>query len=114
MSPPLISNNSSFFGNATLFANATALADNVCYGEDQKDACEAGGGSCDVITEGFYYLSIACFIIGALWFIWGFKTLRRLQEIDVLEWRVIKSGDEEPENKNPFKKAWDSLKKAIC
>merc|ERR1712165_337133 len=47
-------------------------------------------GTCDIEVEGFYYLAMGCFVIGCLWFIWGWRTMRRLQKIDVLEWRVVK------------------------
>jgi len=74
-----------------VFTNSTVnLDNNVCYGEEQVDACKAGGGTCDIEVEGFYYLAMGCFVIGCLWFIWGWRTMRRLQKIDVLEWRVVK------------------------
>ena len=74
-----------------VFTNSTVnLDNNVCYGEEQVDACKAGGGTCDIEVEGFYYLAMGCFVIGCLWFIWGWRTMRRLQKIEVLEWRVVK------------------------
>jgi len=91
---PLISNrtiSTSLFSNETLstFFNATSLEDNVCLGADEVKACKAGGMTCETITEGYYILSGVCFAVGFLWFVWGWRTIRKLQTIEVQEWRVV-------------------------
>ena len=78
--------------NTTLVStNATLLEGNVCYGDLQVDNCKEVGGTCDILTEGYYYLCLASFVIGALWLVWGWRTIKRLQEIEVSEWRVVKA-----------------------
>jgi PAT family acetyl-CoA transporter-like MFS transporter 1 len=82
---PLISTFNSTISNL----NATLLEDNVCYGADEVKACKAGGLTCETITEGYYILSIVCFGIGLTWLVWGWRTIKRLQEVEVHEWRVV-------------------------
>lgn len=78
---PLISTNGTF--------NSTLLEDNVCYGPDQVKACKAGEGTCETLTEGYYILQLVCFGIGLVWLVWGWRTVKKLQEVEVHEWRVV-------------------------
>eukprot|EP00092_Neocalanus_flemingeri_P010786 GFUD01011615.1.p1 GENE.GFUD01011615.1~~GFUD01011615.1.p1 ORF type:complete len:566 (-),score=82.48 GFUD01011615.1:146-1843(-) len=86
-SSPLVFNQ-----NSTLLST---LEDNQCYGTLESKACKEGGGSCSTLTEGYYSLSIACVIIGSLWFVWGWRTMRRLQRVEVADWRVVKKDETE-------------------
>jgi len=79
---PLISS----LNNSTLLES---LEDNQCYGTKQVEDCKSAGATCNTLTEGFYTLSVACVVIGALLFIWVWRTVRRLQEIEVAKWRVV-------------------------
>lgn len=90
--------------NATLSASNETVsslreAGNVCYGTDQIDACKEVGGDCATLRDGYFGLSIVGILIGFIWFIWAFRTLRKLQEIDVKEWRVVSKPDEKIEKK---------------
>ena len=58
--------------------------------DDQEKACKDGGGMCDTTTDGYYILCLAGAAIGCVWFIWAWRTIRRLQKVDVLEWRVTR------------------------
>ena len=96
----------------TLLLNNTILSpsefeQNHCYGTIEVEECKDGGGECSTLTEGFYILSIGCAIIGALWFIWGWRTLRRLQQVEVKKWRVVKRdkevAEEDDEEETKFK-----------
>jgi len=78
------------FRNNTILSQAT-FQNNHCYGTIEAEECKDVGGECSTLTEGFYILSVACTIIGALWFIWGWRTMRRLQKVEVSKWRVVKS-----------------------
>ena len=53
------------------------------------DSCKAAGGKCETITEGFYYMSVAWTVIGAIWLVWGFRTFKHFQEIQVRGERVM-------------------------
>ena len=64
-------------------------AENTCHGPLLKDQCVSAGGECVTLQEGFYTLSFVWAAIGALWFVWGFRTLRHLQSLDPKEWRVV-------------------------
>lgn len=78
---------------------------NVCYGSTQVDACKGVGGECSTLTDGYFGLSIACVVIGFVWFVWCFRTVRRLQLIKVSEWRVVgkEEGEKEREATKKFK-----------
>merc|ERR1719192_2205559 len=79
-------------------------AENSCYGALLKDQCESAGGECTTIQEGFYTLSIIWAVIGAVWFVWGFRTIRQFQSLDPKEWRVVdKPVREEREREEKFK-----------
>jgi len=95
-----IENNSSPLGSLT--NNGTSIsqfveADNVCYGTSQVDACESAGRVCTTLSDGFYGLGIACVLFGFVWFVWAFRTIRRIQEVEVKEWRVVKTDSKEKE-----------------
>lgn len=97
---PLLSINN----NTTTLAELVAEG-NVCYGTSQVEACKDVGGECNTITDGYFGLSIACVVIGFIWFVWGLRTIRKLQEIDVSEWRVVKKteAEDKKEDKEKFK-----------
>lgn len=80
--------------NITILANNTLFENNHCYGTIEVDECKAGEGDCTTLTEGFYILSVTCVIIGALWFVWGWRTMRRLQQVEVEKWRVVKKDED--------------------
>jgi len=67
-----------------------AWEENDCYGTEAVDSCKVAGGKCETITEGFYYMSVAWALIGLLWLVWGVRTFRQFQEIQLEKWRVIK------------------------
>ena len=97
------------------------------------DSCKAAGGKCETITEGFYYMSVAWALTGLLWLVWGFRTFKHFQEIQVNDetekenggdviiyflfqlekWRVIKSKKtDEPQEKKTEEK--DIFKYFYC
>jgi PAT family acetyl-CoA transporter-like MFS transporter 1 len=86
--------------SALVSTNATLIAANSCNGAVETDSCSAMGGVCHTLTDGYFSLSIACVVVGLLWFVWGARALRNLQEIDVKEWRVVKKPDEKASEKS--------------
>ena len=73
--------------NSTLLL---AIESNQCYGTKQVEDCKSAEAECITLTEGYYSLTIACVVIGAIFFVWICRTVRQLQEIEVSEWRVVK------------------------
>ena len=61
-----------------------------CYGKETQ--CEKFGGTCVTIKEGYYLETVVCVVFGFVWlYCWGAKTIRRLQDADLSEWRVVKN-----------------------
>ena len=82
------------------------VEDNSCAGTTEVEACEAGGGSCRTITEGYYILSVVCCAVGYLWLVWGWRAMRQLQRVDPLQWRVVsKIGSQDQKEEFHEKKA---------
>ena len=78
-------------------------SNNTCYGTIKVDQCQEEGGQCVTIQEGFYTMSVVWVVIGAVWFIWGFRTIRQFQSLDTDQWRVVDKPVNEQEKKKKFK-----------
>ena len=61
----------------------------ACDGKSETAACEAAGGTCVTLTEGYYIESAACVAFGLVWLVWGWPTIKRLQAAPVDDWRVV-------------------------
>jgi len=73
-------------------SNSSAIfEENFCIDDVESKACKAGGGSCDTTTDGYYILCLASAAFGFIWLIWAWRTIKRLQEIDIMEWRVTRA-----------------------
>lgn len=93
-----------FSHNQTIVSPSWGQADNNCHGSLLKKQCESAGGECITLTEGFYTMSLVWVIIGAVWFVWGFRTIRQFQSLDTKEWRVVdKPVRKEEEQQKKFK-----------
>jgi len=77
--------------------NLTAIDSNFCHGTEQVDSCKSMAGTCDTLSDGFFPLSIASVILGALWFVWAFRAIRALQRVEVGKWRVVSKVEDEAE-----------------
>ena len=71
--------------------NETIFEENFCLDDGQEKLCKGVGGSCDTTTDGYYILCLVSAAVGMVWLIWAWRTIKRLQEVDVKEWRVTKS-----------------------
>ena len=60
-----------------------------CALEADKHRCRAGGGTCNVTTDGYYVMNIICIIIGIVSF-WGFikPAVMRIQALPLRAWRL--------------------------
>ena len=72
-------------------SDSLQFKNNFCSNEKEIDICDSAGGTCDVTIDGYYILCIASAIFGLGWMVWAWRTIKRLQEIDVEEWRVTNS-----------------------
>ena len=78
------------FQNSSL-RNSLDLDENSCSNDKETEMCKSFDGICDVTTDGYYILCIASAVFGLFWMVWAWRTIKRLQEIDVKEWRVTNS-----------------------
>lgn len=73
-----------YHGNATL-----SLADNNCGDKVEKSECISNGGTCRIDVDG-YYIEVALSVIyGVVWYQWGKKVLKYLQDVPRHEWHVL-------------------------
>ena len=83
----------------TLFLNNTTnFEENNCNGPTEVEECETGGGECLTLTDGYYYVCVGSFIIGVLWFIWGWRTVQQLQRVKLSKWRLVKKEEDVDED----------------
>ena len=71
--------------------NTSTLQHNQCYGTAEVESCKDAGAECQIITEGFYTLSIVCVGLGTLLYVWVWRTVQALQEVEVHRWRVVRT-----------------------
>uniref|UniRef100_A0A1L8DEM0 Putative acetyl-coa transporter n=1 Tax=Nyssomyia neivai TaxID=330878 RepID=A0A1L8DEM0_9DIPT len=74
-----------------------AQSDNICDSQENKDACAAAGGKCEVDIDGYYIECIICIIYGLIWYKWGKSKVAYLQRLPLKSWKVVeeKSTDSE-------------------
>ncbi|KAF1809906.1 hypothetical protein P152DRAFT_402249 [Eremomyces bilateralis CBS 781.70] len=60
-----------------------------CVAEPEKQRCAAGGGTCNISTDGYYIVNVLCIIIGVVTF-WGFikPAVLKLQALPMKAWRL--------------------------
>uniref|UniRef100_A0A6B2E495 Putative acetyl-coa transporter n=1 Tax=Phlebotomus kandelakii TaxID=1109342 RepID=A0A6B2E495_9DIPT len=71
--------------------------DNMCSSQEQKDACSAVGGKCEIDIDGYYIECGICLIYGLIWYKWGRSKVTHLQRLPLKSWKVVeeKSRDSE-------------------
>ena len=92
-----------FSQNHTIISPSWDQDHNICHGPLLKEQCKNAGGECITIQEGFYTMSVVWVVIGAVWFVWGFRTIRKFQSLDTKEWRVVDKPVTEESDKSKFK-----------
>merc|ERR1712038_1462291 len=76
------------------------LNSNICHDKEQSKICESSGGKCTTEIEGYYVESVCCVIIGFLWLgLWGWRTIKRLQEASEADWRVVGKSESNEKHK---------------
>merc|ERR1740131_792448 len=92
----------------SLTKNITSLSEvdltgNVCYGTAQVEACEGANRECNTLSDGFFGLGIVTVLFGFVWFVWALRTMRKLQEVEVMEWRLTKTDTKEEKGQEKAK-----------
>ena len=65
------------------------LTDNKCINKEAKSECLDSGGQCRVDIDG-YYIEVALNVVyGIIWFQWGKRMLRYLQDLPIKDWHVL-------------------------
>ena len=65
-----------------------------CALEPEKNRCINGGGTCNVIHDGYYTTNILCVLVGTVSFILFIKpAVLKLQSLPLRAWRVTPGGD---------------------
>ncbi|RKK87064.1 Uncharacterized protein C21B10.09 [Fusarium oxysporum] len=60
-----------------------------CAVQSEKERCEAGGGTCHMIHDGYYTVNILCVLFGAATFFWYIKPkVLHLQSLPLRAWRL--------------------------
>lgn len=59
-----------------------------CGSEQDKQACEAEGGTCITDIDGYYVETILLVAFGFLWMQWGLPAIKRLQNLPTSSWAV--------------------------
>ena len=60
-----------------------------CAVQSEKERCEAGGGECAMIRDGYYMVNILCVLIGLATFLWYIRPkVMHLQELPLRAWRL--------------------------
>jgi len=77
--------------------------ENTCKGSKMIKMCEDAEGKCVTVSNGFYLTSVTWTVIGVIWLIWAFRSLRKLQETELQKWRVINKVDIRKEKEEKFK-----------
>lgn len=72
----------------TCHSTDAALDGTKCNSSEDSLVCVNGGGQCLVDVDGFYIESIICIVFGFIWFRWGRRVIRQLEDQDESAWKV--------------------------
>lgn len=53
--------------------------------------CTTAGGQCVITVDGYYVETAFCFIYGIMWLLLCQKPIRKLQELPIEDWHVVKN-----------------------
>jgi PAT family acetyl-CoA transporter-like MFS transporter 1 len=60
-----------------------------CAVQADKERCEAGGGTCETIHDGYYIVNVLCVLFGAVTFVWYIRPkVLHLQSLPLRAWRL--------------------------
>lgn len=60
-----------------------------CAVQEEKERCTAGGGSCEILHDGYYIVNILCVVVGVVTFVLYIrKKVLALQSLPLRAWRL--------------------------
>lgn len=60
-----------------------------CALQLDKERCVAGGGTCEMLRDGYYWVNIMCVVFGAVTFLWFIRPrVLKLQALPLKAWRL--------------------------
>jgi hypothetical protein len=60
-----------------------------CAVQADKERCENGGGTCEMIHDGYYIVNILCVLFGVATFVWYIRPkVLHLQSLPLRAWRL--------------------------
>lgn len=60
-----------------------------CALQVEKERCESGGGTCEMIHDGYYSVNLLCVVFGVVTFLWYIKPkVLHLQSLPLRAWRL--------------------------
>jgi MFS transporter, PAT family, solute carrier family 33 (acetyl-CoA transportor), member 1 len=61
----------------------------ACSMQPDKETCVNGGGTCELLRDGFYYVNIICVIFGVVTFVMYIRPkVLHLQSLPLRAWRL--------------------------
>lgn len=77
-------------GEKTLEVKGTLVTEAFsCAVQAEKERCENGGGTCEMIHDGYYIVNILCVLFGAATFVWYIRPkVLHLQSLPLRAWRL--------------------------
>lgn len=92
-------------GNVTF-----SLTDNNCADKVEKSECISNGGTCRIDVDG-YYIEVALNVLyGVIWYQWGKRVLKYLQDVPQHEWHVLSRTPTTAEEDIPLKEIVHNVK----
>ena len=76
--------NSSAIYNSTIFTK-----DLSCTNETSMKKCTEGGGTCEIIIDGYFMEVSLNLTFGIFWFFWARKVIKKLQKLPLSDWHVL-------------------------
>ena len=63
-----------------------------CALQAEKERCEDGGGTCEMLRDGYYAVNMLCVVFGAVTFLWYIRPkVMHLQGLPLRAWRLAGS-----------------------
>lgn len=60
-----------------------------CSVQAEKERCENGGGTCEMLRDGYYMVNVLCVAFGVATFLWYIKPrVLHLQSLPLRAWRL--------------------------
>ncbi|KAL6070226.1 Solute carrier family 33 member 1 [Balamuthia mandrillaris] len=72
-------------------ASASLSNNNFCASEEEQESCVALGGTCTIVSDGYYLVAMACSVIGLITFLFLQRYFLPLQHLKKSAWMLPRS-----------------------